>query len=154
MIHVVEGDLLKSDCTVIGHQCNTFSVMGAGIARQIKRMYPGAYEADKKFPFTPEKRLGKVSYWTNGDVFVFNLYGQYHYGAGKQQTDYAALQQALAGMLYHITQIERWNPSFTIKIGFPYLIGCGLAGGDWKVVEKMIDDVFTNRDVYLYRLEK
>ena len=27
------------------------------------------------------------------------------------------------------------------KIGLPYKIGCGLAGGDWNVVEKMIVDI-------------
>jgi O-acetyl-ADP-ribose deacetylase (regulator of RNase III) len=35
-------------------------------------------------------------------------------------------------------------------IGLP-LIGCGLGGGDWEVVSKIINEVFTN-EVHIYVL--
>jgi hypothetical protein len=37
------------------------------------------------------------------------------------------------------------------KIGFPK-IGCGLAGGDWKVVSQIIETIFDGFDVTIYEL--
>lgn len=80
MIHIVSGDSLKSDCTIIGHQCNCLGVMGAGIAKKIRDLYPEVYDADQNYviPFA-EKRLGHMSYaWVQdkhvGSRLVYNLY--------------------------------------------------------------------------------
>jgi O-acetyl-ADP-ribose deacetylase (regulator of RNase III) len=154
MIHIIQGDLLKSDCTVIAHQCNCFSTMGAGIAKQIKNMYPQAYEADKSFPYSPEVRLGKLSYAyiPEKPIIIFNLYGQYDYGRSGVKTNYRALYSAMDSMFYIL---DEYPVPFPIKIGMPYGIGCGLAGGDWNIVYKMIEklSVKYNRDVYLYKLK-
>lgn len=31
-------------------------------------------------------------------------------------------------------------------------IGCGLAGGDWSIVEKILNNVFDDRTIYVYDL--
>ena len=36
-------------------------------------------------------------------------------------------------------------------IGFPYKIGCGLAGGDWNVVESIINEIFKDYKVEIYK---
>ena len=38
-------------------------------------------------------------------------------------------------------------------IGFPYKIGCGLAGGDWNIVESIINEVFADYNVEIYIYE-
>jgi len=162
MIEVVKGDLLKSDCTVIGHQANCFSTMGAGIARRIALIYPDAKRADLSFPGKPQERLGKCSYAVcekmNGEmVVIFNLYGQFDYGRDpfKIYTNYTALRSALNNMLYTVEELQRRMVISTIKIGLPYGIGAGLANGDWKTIEKLIRDVshYHNKTIYLYELE-
>jgi len=159
MLKVITGNLLtafqEGKVNTIGHQCNCFSEMGAGIAKQIKLQFPGAYEVDQAWAASPEERLGKITYWNDGDKRIFNLYGQFHYGVGVRQTDYDALKNSMTLMLEEIKEAERNNPEYQAIIGFPYMIGCGLAGGDWAVVEKIIEDVFVTeggRDVYLYKL--
>lgn len=160
MLKVITGNLLtafaEGKVNTIGHQCNCFSEMGAGIAKQIKLEFPGAYEADQTFTASPEDRLGKITYWAEGDKRIFNLYGQFHYGVGVRQTDYDALKNAMKLMLKETEEAEQKNSSYQAIIGFPYMIGCGLAGGEWDIVEKIIEDVFVNeggRDVYLYKLQ-
>lgn len=157
ILHILSGDLLQSDCNIIAHQCNCFAKMGAGIALQIKKLYPEAYEVDQQFsvPVGSKERLGKVS-WTLVDhetKVVFNLYGQYKYERRQQQTDYGALEHALHEMFQVIDkELQDWSK---IKIGMPYLIGCGLAGGDWTTVEKIllkISDQYVH-DIYLYQLK-
>jgi hypothetical protein len=38
-------------------------------------------------------------------------------------------------------------------VGIPF-IGCGLAGGDWRIVEKIINEIFKNRTIYVYYLNE
>lgn len=147
---VVQGDLLASDCDVIAHQANCFSSMEAGIALQIKKKYPQAYEADRDFPFPPEERLGKISVAKAGPRrYVVNLYGQYRYDGPGPKTDYAALESALGEMFrYQYAGIDQ------PKFGVPYGIGCGLAGGDWAIVSEILERVSDQFDqtIYAYKL--
>jgi O-acetyl-ADP-ribose deacetylase (regulator of RNase III) len=76
---------------------------------------------------------------------VANLFGQYDYGRGKQYTDYESLRSALFGL---VKIAEEFNKSIAI----PYGIGCGLAGGDWKEIYKIIEEVFEDYDVTIYKL--
>ncbi len=149
MIHIQQGDLLQSDCTVIAHQCNCFATMGAGIAKQIKERYPEAYEADRRFPLPigSRERLGHFSKVRVGDCLIYNLYGQYHYGRGKQ-TELSMLEKAVRSMLEDLKSHEG-------KIGFPYGMGAGLAGGDWGEIEPMLERCSEDygRDLFLYRLD-
>ncbi|PTX59097.1 O-acetyl-ADP-ribose deacetylase (regulator of RNase III) [Melghirimyces profundicolus] len=153
MITIQKGNLLESDCTVIAHQCNCFATMGAGIASQIARRYPEALEADKNFdiPAGDRNRLGKVSYAHSDGRLIFNLYGQFHYGSGTRETDYDALQRALDSMFIELYRHE--DPS-CYKVGLPYGIGCGLAGGSWETVEAIILESTEkfDHDVHLYKL--
>lgn len=181
MLIIQSGDLLQSDCHIIAHQCNCFAKMGAGIAKQIKQLYPEAYQADQNgtIPVGSKERLGTVTaaIVDGGKRVVFNLYGQYRY-TGKLQTDYEALENALNQMFYVINrqmplpllftdvQNSDWDPAwdpkwkelkFTgskLKIGLPYRIGCGLAGGDWTRVEEILLAVSEKHqhDLYLYKL--
>lgn len=154
-VHIVKGDLLKSNCTVIAHQCNCFSTMGSGIAKQIKQMYPEAYHADYNFPYSARERLGKCSrtYARNKTRVIVNLYGQFQYGRGQVFTDYIALTLALKEALSGLEVLEK--KGFPVKFGMPKCIGAGLAGGDWdhiyNIIEELADEY--NRDIYLYKLK-
>jgi hypothetical protein len=39
-----------------------------------------------------------------------------------------------------------------LRVALPYNIGCGLANGEWSVVEPMIEEVFSDYEVMLYKL--
>ncbi|MCH5585437.1 Appr-1-p processing protein [Shimazuella sp. AN120528] len=156
MIHIISGDLLKSDCTIIGHQCNCWGVMGAGIAKQIRLLYPEVHETDKNFsiPYGAD-RLGRFSYTKVKDKkvenrLIFNLYGQNRYGRKRTYTKVEALQQAVDTMLQFI-QSEYEG---TIKIGLPFGIGAGLSGGNWDEISQMLSKVSeqNNQDIFLYQL--
>ena len=149
MIIYVKGNLLKSDCDVIAHGCNCFCTMGSGIARQIRQKYPGAYQADLETINGDLKKLGAFSLFKSEDFDIYNLYTQYKYGSDKVHLVYAALELSLITMKYHL-QWEYENYS-ELKIGFPK-IGCGLAGGDWEKVSKIIENVFSDIDVYVYEI--
>lgn len=152
------GNVFNSDCTVILHQANCFATMGSGIAQQVKRDYPAAFEADVNFPVPVgnRERLGHYSYgWgDNNSRVIFNLYGQHRYGRDKKYTEENMLEFALRGALQKLSE-NRDRSDFRIKIGVPMFIGCGLAGGDWNVVSEILQRVADeyNFDLNLYRLK-
>lgn len=156
MIYIQNGDLLKSNCDIIAHCCNCQGGFGSGIAGQIRKQFPYAYQAFVSDTRKPEEKLGTYSIGLsldNNTPDIFNLYGQLYYGPGdKQYVDYRALLQSMLDMLETIID---WRSKTTkrFKIGMPYLIGCGLAGGDWRTVEELILNVSCqySTDINLYR---
>lgn len=151
MLIYEKGDLLKSDCTIIMHQANCFSTMGAGIAKLIAELYPEAEIADREYIGKPEDKLGKFSFATVKNITIVNLYGQFHYGRGKQ-TNYKMLEKAINDFI----EFAKENKINMDKIGVPYKMGCGLAGGDWAIVEKILFEQSEkhNLNIYIYQLQK
>jgi O-acetyl-ADP-ribose deacetylase (regulator of RNase III) len=146
MIRYIDGDLVRdaANYEVIAHCCNCFCTMGAGIAPQIKHKFPEAYEADCETQSGDESKLGTITYTENTTPIVVNLYGQFDYTgrrSGKMDLDYDALRSALKAM----------REKFTGKtFGLP-MIGAGLAGGDWNVIEAIIEEEMRGEYVTIVR---
>lgn len=151
MIHHIKGNILTSDCNVIIHQSNCMGGFGSGIAGQIRKEYPLVYEAFKADNRSPENKLGDYSSAFDKHYLFFNLYGQMYYGGkpGIVYTDYEAFEKGLNAVL------SSFVPMFSVKynkIGMPYKIGCGLAGGDWNIVYSIIEKCSIKHgvDIWLY----
>lgn len=87
MFEIKTGDLvLKAvdrEFDAIGHGCNCFCNMGAGIAVPIKINFHGAYFSDLDTVIGDRSKLGTYSKYTYRDRFaVYNMYTQYNYGRG------------------------------------------------------------------------
>lgn len=160
MIHHVKGNLLDSNCDYICHQVNCKGVMGAGIAKQIRDRWPEVYRYymerfwdrldDSKT--TEENMLGsiddvKIKNDTR-DLHIVNMYAQTSYGFNHYRyTSYDAFEDCLY-------QIKRLVP-VSKMIGFPKGIGCGLGGGDWEIILRMIETVLGDtHEVFIYELEE
>jgi hypothetical protein len=68
----------------------------------------------------------------NPGLFICNIAGQDGYGTQSRQTNYEALASCLTKL--HAKSIE-----LNLIPYLPYKLGCGLAGGDWNVVSKLIE---------------
>ena len=160
MVATVSGDLLKSDCNILIHQCNCFKAMGGGIAKQIKKRYPEAYEADKSDERKPTFKLGHYTYAyiEREERLIFNLYGQFKYAEfapAYMKTIYPAFAQGLSEILTDVSEIaERNGINGNIKIGMPFGIGCGLGKGEWGEIQSIIErtSALHYKDIFLYKL--
>ncbi len=147
-LKVIKGDLIKLACSgqfdVIVHGCNCHCVMGAGIAAQIRKEFSGAYIADYD---TGRGDLSKLGGYTKGEAFrngfpitVVNAYTQ---GEPGRNLDYPALRRCMKAV----------KSDFSGKrIGMPK-IGCGIAGGDWGEVSRIIQDELVGEDVTIVDYE-
>ena len=157
MVTYLKGALLDSDCDYICHQVNCRGVMGAGIARQIRerfpevyRVYRERYEDALRVLDSPDRMLGStdIVQIPGTNQYVVNMYSQRSYGYnGKRYTSYRAFR-------FILNELKRDIPTDCI-IGFPNGIGCGLGGGDWEVISKMIEEILgESHEVYIYELEE
>lgn len=152
MYKEIEGDLfLLADSgafDVIAHQTNCFCLQGAGIAREFaKRFHTDNYlwyKLEGTFRKGDIDKLGNIQSHANiietpigmenKLLNVVNMYGQYLPGAN---TDYIALRLCL----------RKLNHEFKGKrIGLPQL-GCGIGGGNWEEVAKIIQEELIDCDV-------
>jgi O-acetyl-ADP-ribose deacetylase (regulator of RNase III) len=154
MIKIVNGDILDAKENVIAHQVNCMGVMGGGLAKQIKDKYPEVYDKYKQLcankPFKEDLLSSALICKTKDGKYIANLFGQYNYGKNAIQTDYMALKLSLKGLVRECLSLHHILEGKSIAI--PYNIGCGLGGGDWNIVYKIIEEVFKDYDVTICKL--
>ncbi len=140
----IRGDLLelgrRGVFDVIVHGCNCQCVMGAGIARAIRATYPAAYQADRETQKGDRGKLGSTSEAVidvgGHELTVVNAYTQFDYRGRGVKVDYEAVGAAFRAIRARHTGR---------RIGYP-LIGAGLAGGDWDIIEAIIDEELEGED--------
>ena len=155
MVKYVKGNLLDSNCDYICHQVNCQGVMGSGIAKQIRERWPEVYESYKK---TYIEYMSYGAGWLLGQIDivplnddsgrqVVNMFAQDKCGYdGNRYTSYDAFATALH-------KIEDVIPPWA-TIGFPKNIGCGLGGGNWKVISALIEEILgKDYEVYIYEYD-
>lgn len=147
MIEVINGNIFNGNDDIICHQVNTFGVMGAGIAAQIKRLYPKVYEVYHEIcnEYKPQQLMGNVLFCNQyAPPEIANFFSQYD-----MTTDYNAMESCLKAVYNYAKRNNR-------IVAIPYGMGCGIARGDWNIVYKMIEEIFGKDDIKctIYRLEQ
>lgn len=135
---IIYKDITTIKEGIICHQVNTQGVMGAGVAKQIKEKFPAAFNIYKAVcdKVTDQKSLlgSGILVPVTDTLQVANLFGQNQYGGARINTDYGALQDALEGIFEEVL-----SAGVDTEIYIPYLMGCGLGGGNWLTVTKMVE---------------
>lgn len=162
MIKIVNGNLLDAKEDIIAHQVNCMGVMGAGVAKQIREKWPYVYYRYRERCYAgavkPVSLLGDCQFVhldkTDGrGCIVANLFGQYDYGRGRAFTDESAFRKALKGLSFMLTNRSHNFKEPLASIAMPYKIGCGLGGGNWDNIYKIIEEELSDFNVTLYKLD-
>lgn len=146
MDKVKQRNILECNENIIVHQVNVQGIMGGGVARQLANRYINLEKEYSEFCKLYNNDYNKLK----GKVFKIMLEGKIIMNMFSQKenfdTDYEAMKIALE-------EIKEYAKSFKLSVAIPYGIGCGIANGDWNIVHKIIEEVFNDYDVTLYRLE-
>lgn len=155
MIETRFGDVLNVPTGIIVHGCNSYGAMGAGIALQIKNRFPTAYdvyraEVVRRSPALLE--LGTITYAEVAPFkFIVNAVTQASTGSGRQ-ISYDAIVECFEKVNQFAHEIADRNSGRKLDVFFP-AIGAGRGGGDWPIIEMIIDrtvdDDFT-KVLYLF----
>lgn len=148
MIEYKIGNIFDGNENIICHQVNTFGVMGAGIAAQIKKLFPEvfkAYEAQcMEFNNYNMDPIGQTMFCNHyAPPIIANMFSQ-----RGMETDYLAIINCFK-TIKNVAEKNNWS------VAIPYKIGCGIAKGDWNKVEKIIKYFFEDSNVKcaIYKLE-
>lgn len=145
MITYHDGNIFDSNAKIICHQVNTYGVMGAGIAAEVRVRFPEVYTEYNAYCIanSQNKMLGLVLFSNTQSGFIANCFSQQC-----MNTDYDAFDHCMR-MVKKFA--EKHNNA---KIAIPYKMGCGIAGGDWNTVEQIIRNVFdgSNMEVEIWKL--
>ena len=150
MVVYKNGDIFTSHADVIAHQVNCQGASGRGIAGQIDKLFPEATHLYKRYTKELIKRygnetariLGEICVYSNSKPVIAHLYAQNFYGYGICHTNYGALKLAMERLCTWINDHKILFNKDNIFLAFPYGIGCGNAGGDWNIVNKIIHEVY------------
>lgn len=150
-----KGNLLDAKTDVIAHQVNCQSVMGSGVAKQIKEKWPCVYDSYVSYCYDyitcTHELLGECQLvQVNDNQYVANLFGQNYYGKdGKRYTNYEALYKSLEGLA---NQMSKHNLK---SVAIPYNMSCCRGGAKWQIVVGMICAIFLEAGitVEIWKLE-
>ena len=149
---IEHSSLLDVKEGIICHQANCVGIMGAGIALQIREKWPDVFKQYaslcKIFKNNPAALLGKVQDIAISEkLVVANCFWQIYAGPGLM-TCYESWKL----IVKHLLDVSSYFNGLSIH--FPYKVGCGLAGGDWNILSKILEDGFKehNIDVFVHKI--
>lgn len=124
--------------TILVHGCNAQGVMGSGVARTFKDAYPAAFNTYCKDTHDTirNERVGCVGtnsyYQFDPSLLLASAITQQYYGREeKKYVSYDAIFACFTD-IFDVAISQKYE-----QVIFP-LIGSGLGGGDWLVIEKII----------------
>lgn len=149
MITEIKGNLLDTDCKVIAHGVNCQNAMGSGVAKALYSKWP-----EVKFDYhkvctkmlqhcTNDDLLGHIFAVNSDDKLIINCFTQQNYGYdGQVYLNYEALEMCMRG-------VREFCKGYSVsEVAMPK-IGCGLAGGDWEKVKKILDKTFHKKHFHV-----
>jgi len=147
-IQYVVGDATlpqSQNNTIICHSCNDLGIFGAGFVIPLGNRYPIVKEQylewSKSSPSGQPFRLGEVQFvQVDPKIWVANLIGQKGVGfRSGPPVRYEALYEGFA-------KVADFAIAHTADVVMPR-IGCGLGGGEWKTVEKLITQTLCRKEI-------
>lgn len=142
-MQTIIGDLLDVKEGYIFQQVNCVGVAG-GLAGAVAKKWPDAYRDYRLYCDNNDSAYlaGKAQFISVGPkLTLVNIFGQIHPGPN---TDLALVDSAFASASGYIDMMISLSsdPFPPVQTYFPYLMGCGMGGGDWDSYQFLIDKYF------------
>jgi len=123
-------------------------VMDRGLALEVKTRFPHVYDSYYHYCHmtTPENIIGRVLLVPidlTEKQCIANCFAQRGFSTEQRMTDYDAMKACLQ----EVADLMQAYGKKTVAI--PYKMGCGLDGGDWNVVRKIIVEVFQPTELFV-----
>lgn len=152
MRHIVGNMLENATCGYMIHGCNCQGVMGSGIALFIKNKWPQVFEEYYKVHdrFGGLKLGDIVPVSVSPELVVINCMTQDRFGTDRRHVDY----EAVVACMENIAKMLKHSDTPTDSVIHTPLIGAGLAGGNWNIMEAIIGEILepVTKEVVLWTL--
>lgn len=130
---------------IIAHVCNNIGAWGAGFVLAISKRWSEP-EREYRSMSSTERKLGNVQFVpVETDIVVANMIGQENIKAN----DYGVPPVRYAAIKICLERVLSLAKSMNASIHMPQ-IGCGLAGGQWEIMEQVIIAASKNFDAKIF----
>lgn len=143
MITYVQGGFFTSPAAVLVNTVNTVGIMGKGIAKEFKAIYPEMFELYQEACERGEFQIGSLLLYRSEHKSVLNFPTKRHWKAKSKLSDIEAGLE---------TFVERYEELGIGSIAFPPL-GCGNGGLDWERQVRPLMETYLNPlpiDIYIH----
>lgn len=146
MITYVIGDLFHSPAKVLVNTVNVVGVMGKGIAKDFKTIFPEMFQVYQKLCEQKKIDIGKLQLWRGSNKWVLNFPTKKHWrNPSKPEYIEAGLK----------TFLEGYARNSISSVAFPQL-GCGHGELDWEkqvrpLMEKHLSNLPIEVFIHLYK---
>lgn len=147
VFEAIENALDDDQGVMFFHGCNAKGVMGAGVARQVKRRWPDVFEPYKMSCRGVDNPEGEVvCVWPKDEdnLVVANAITQSDYGSDGEQ--YARL--SLVGKCLYSLESKQGIIDKTTNRYMAVRVGCGLGGLDWENVRPLFEESAFPWEIY------
>jgi len=159
MLTYHKGDLFSTPDLFIAHGCNAQGVMGAGVALQVKTLYPEVFEDYKELCSEFKNKselLGEVLSVEVEGKTIINCFTQLNFSSdGSKQVSYDSVDKCMIYVSKFLNLYDKLKPlkehKFKSSISMPK-IGAGLGGGNWEVIEAIIKHRLADVNVKIWEL--
>lgn len=152
MIRYVVGNLLEASEEVIVHGVNARGAFGSGVAGAMAAAWPEARESYLRAYSNGLVGLGRLI-WAEvgGNRILAHAVTQPTYGRTGVHLSMPALKACMGALAAAAVVGTGLAPNGFRSIAMPK-IGAGLAGGDWREIEPVIEETLSDLDVAIYVL--
>ena len=129
MIIYVRTNIFESNAQVIVNTVNTVGVMGKGLAKEFKRLYPDMFESYQNLCETGELGIGNLHLYKTSNKWILN------FPTKKSWRSASKLEYIEEGLKKFVSEYETLGIT---SIAFP-LLGCGNGGLEWEEVKPLME---------------
>jgi O-acetyl-ADP-ribose deacetylase (regulator of RNase III) len=157
MIHYIAGDATQPEGSghkIIVHICNDIGRWGKGFVLALSKRWKEPEKAYRQWykglKNNDALELGKIQpVRVSDDIEVINMIAQkgIYKSGGIPPIRYESLRTCLAKAAVYASGLKKPGATFHMP-----RIGCGLAGGNWSEIEKIINETLGDYDVFVYDL--
>jgi len=140
MLSDVSGNVLDAKEDYICHQCNCITSNSMGLAKDLFERYPHAntYRNRRRYQPDTHDKPGTILVADR----IINMFAQLSPGKPTKQETRSMRLHWFEQCLTHISQLPNIK-----SIAMPSHIGCGLAGGDWKVYRGLLQQFVQDHNI-------
>lgn len=158
MITYLKGDATNPIGTIehkyIVHCCNDIGAWGKGFVLAISNKWKKPEREYRKWIKYDKPKLGEIQFVNvENKITVINMIGQegIRRKNNKPPIRYSAIRIGFRKIAFNLTLRYAKHAKILVSIHMPK-IGCGLAGGNWEIVKKIIEEELKDFNVYIYIL--
>jgi O-acetyl-ADP-ribose deacetylase (regulator of RNase III) len=136
MITYIRTNIFESNAQVLVNTVNTVGVMGKGLAKEFKRLYPEMFKTYQKFCEEGTLTVGKLQVYKTPNKWILNFPTKANWRSPSK------LEYIEQGLQKFVDNYERLGVK---SVAFP-MLGCGNGGLSWEdevkpLMQKYLSDL-------------